>query len=208
MKMSIHQALSELKLLDSRIERAINSGRFIGTKKLVESKVSQTRTTVKDFNVSAKADLESVRALIERRSEIKSKIVASNAKTKVTIGGTKYTVAEAIERKSSISYEEDLLRTLRYQFSKCVEEVETANNRVEREVIAEVDRQNQREENWNVEQIKKYTDLQHEMRKWEIIDPLNLEQVIKELTDSIEQFNHEVDFVLSTSNATTFIDLD
>ena len=105
--MSIHQALSELKLLDSRIERAINSGRFIGTKKLVESKVSQTRTTVKDFNVSAKADLESVRALIERRSEIKSKIVASNAKTKVTIGGTKYTVAEAIERKSSISYEED-----------------------------------------------------------------------------------------------------
>ena len=194
--MSIHQALSELKLLDSRIERAINSGRFIGTKKLVESKVSQTRTTVKDFNVSAKADLESVRALIERRSEIKSKIVASNAKTKVTIGGTKYTV------------EEDLLRTLRYQFSKCIEEVETANNRVEREVIAEVDRQNQREENWNVEQIKKYTDLQHEMRKWEIIDPLNLEQAIKELTDSIEQFNHEVDFVLSTSNATTFIELD
>ena len=69
--MSIHQALSELKLLDSRIERAINSGRFIGTKKLVESKVSQTRTTVNDFNVSAKADLESVRALLERRSEIK-----------------------------------------------------------------------------------------------------------------------------------------
>jgi hypothetical protein len=46
------------------------------------------------------------------------------------------------------------------------------------------------------------------MRKWEVIDPLNLEQTIKELTDSIEQFNHEVDFVLSTSNATTFIELD
>lgn len=206
--MSIHQALSELKLLDSRIERAISAGRYIGTKKLVESKVSQTRTTVKEFNERAKADLDSVRALIERRSAIKSKIVASNAVTKVTIGGIEYTVAEAIERKSSISYEDDLLRTLRYQFGKCVEEVESFNNRVEREVIAEVDRQNQREENWNVEQIKKYTDLQHEMRKWEVIDPLNLEQTINELTESIEQFNHEVDFVLSTSNATTFIELD
>ena len=97
--MSIHQALSELKLLDNRIERAISSGRFIGTKKLVESKVSQTRTSVKEFNERAKADLDSVRALIERRSAIKSKIVASNATTKVIIGGTEYTVAEAIERK-------------------------------------------------------------------------------------------------------------
>ena len=40
-----------------------------------------------------------------------------------------------------------------------------------------------------------------------MLDPLNLEKKIKTLQNSLDEFNEEVDAVLSESNATTFIEI-
>ena len=47
--------------------------------------------------------------LISRRNKIKSAIIMSNAKTVVEVAGKQMTVAEAIDKKSSIEYEKELL---------------------------------------------------------------------------------------------------
>lgn len=43
--------------------------------------------------------------------------------------------------------------------------------------------------------------------EFEIIDPLNVKQQIEKLSNRIEEFESEVDAVLSESNATTFIEV-
>ena len=41
-----------------------------------------------------------------------------------------------------------------------------------------------------------------------MIDPNNLRAVIEEMTKENDQFNTEVDYVLSESNSNTFIEVD
>jgi hypothetical protein len=110
-QMTVTRALAELKLLDSRINRTINGATFGGI--LVGNKVSAGLTSVDDIEKRAKADFQSVKALINSRNEIKSAIVKSNSVVEVEIAGVKLTVAEAIERKTSIQYENNLLASLK-----------------------------------------------------------------------------------------------
>ena len=77
----------------------------------------------------AKADYQSIEALIKRRNAIKSAIVVSNATTKIEVAGVKMTVAEAIERKTSISYDIQLLDKLKEVYADLVGEAENVNQK-------------------------------------------------------------------------------
>ena len=101
-KMSIHRGLSELKMLDKRIERNIKEGKFVGSKKRSAENVNNTTLSKEMFIESIKGEYKSIQALINRRTEIKRLIVLSNAKTIVTVGDKEYTVAEAIENKKEL----------------------------------------------------------------------------------------------------------
>src|SRR5690554_4907003 len=100
MEMTITRGLSELKLINDRIQRKINDARFAVGNKNNNKKIDGM--TIEEFNKNAKSQYQSIQDLIERRKKIKSAIVDSNAKTVVTIAGKEMTVASAIERKESI----------------------------------------------------------------------------------------------------------
>lgn len=208
MKISIHRALGELKTLEKRIEKEINKGYYIGYKKKSVAKEYQTGTLVDEFGVKAKASKQSVDDLIARRRAIKEAIVNSNANTKVTIGGKEMTVASAIERKSSIIYDIDLLSKLQSQYSKAVSAVARQNDAVEKDISAKVDIMLGSEKAKNQELVDKFSKDYRESNSWELIDPLGLKEIIDALEEEILTFQNEVDVVLSESNATTFIEID
>lgn len=106
-KISITEALTELKLYDQKINKVLCSADFIGCKKKSSDRVNSFK--LENFEANAKASYQSVSDLIENRARLKSAIVQSNAATMVEIAGKKYTVAEAIERKNSIEYDKMLL---------------------------------------------------------------------------------------------------
>ena len=97
-KMSIHQALVELKTLDKRIESAIREGEWVVANKHSNGKIGGV--DLKDFVEDVKARHQKVTSLIARAEAIKRAVVNSNAVTNVTIAGKEYTVAEAIEMKN------------------------------------------------------------------------------------------------------------
>lgn len=80
-KMLVTQALNELKLLDDRINKAINDAVLVIAAKRSEKKVNPNLTK-EDFEIRAKAGYQSVLDLIERRKKIKAAVVTSNAVTK------------------------------------------------------------------------------------------------------------------------------
>ena len=83
--MTIHKALSELKVLDARIETAINTPVYCCAKKHSTDKVAGTDVTQIEKNIRSYYD--KAVDLINRRKAIKRAVVLSNAVTKVSVCG-------------------------------------------------------------------------------------------------------------------------
>lgn len=206
-RMSITRALNELSLLESRISRAISESNFSTYKKASSKNVLNGRKTVEEFSQEAKSSLQSVQALIERRRQIKELIVASNATTKITVGSKEYTVASAIERKTSIELDKMLLNKLVSSFASSMSNVERANDKLENEINM-LNTTYLGKENAMSESMLKMNEDYREQNKTVLIDPLNLESLISKMKNEIEEFESEIDFVLSESNATNFIEVE
>lgn len=206
MEMTITRALSELKMLDKRIQRAIQEavlgGYTIGKKPMTGFH------SVDEIEKRAKSDFQSIQDLIKRRNQIKSAIVISNATTEVEIAGKKMTVAEAIERKTSIQYEQQLLNKLKQTYTILVNKVDQVNedvkNRLDKHLETLYGKEGKVKASENEELIKPFL----EENEAKFIDPIRLKDRIDELAKEIEEFLMEVDYALSESNTITRITIE
>jgi hypothetical protein len=204
--MSIHQALAELKLLDKRINSQINSITFVNYAK--GKKPVSGYHSVKEYEDAVTSSYQSVNDLIKRRNRIKAAIVQSNANTKVKIGDIEMTVAEAIERKNTIVYEQRLLQKLEVDYTNAVRAVEAKNREVQAnlEELLKISLGTERKgKEAEAEAISKnYLD-DNEAR---LVDPIAIRQEIAKLRESIETFLTQVDYRLSESNTVTIITIE
>jgi hypothetical protein len=208
MEISITRALAELKNLDSKINRAINSGVYIAGAKKSSKKINGIFTR-EDFDKRAKADYQSATDLIKRRKLIKSKVVESNANTNVKISNVEMSRADAIERKESILYEKELLNELEKQYNSILVGVRRENERVDANLqkLLETSMGKEGKQKATEDDINAIANPFKEQNEYEVVNPLELQNLIKQLRDEIEGFETEVDYVLSTSNALTIIEI-
>jgi len=208
MEMSITRALSELKLLNSRIERKTGESVFLTANKKSAKKVNNVYTK-EEFIENAKADYQSVLDLIERRKKIKSAIVASNSNTVITIAKKEMTVAEAIERKESIVFDKKLLEAMVRQFNSVVASANQSNQIVQNKLdeLITVSFGKEAKQKVSEDDIALISKPYLEQNEVEIINPLNLQDKVKALKEEIENFESEVDFILSESNTITKIEI-
>ena len=146
--------------------------------------------------------------MIERRADIKSKIIQSNAITKIKLAGKEFTVAEAIDLKSSINYKRNFLETLDRQYRKCTNEVIKNDEIVAKNADDYINGLYSDKNSVDPNKIKNLRQDFIEENKLELVDPVGISAYIKELDEFIEEFETNVDFVLSESNATTFIEVE
>ena len=208
-KILVTKGLNELKLLDSRINRKITEGEFVATAKLsvpnVNSKISKEA-----YKANAKSDYQSIIDLIKRRNKIKSAIIRSNAMTIVDIAGKTMTVAEAIDKKSSIEYEISLLEKLTHQYKISLDEIIKENHKVDESIEQLLNTAYGKEGKEKITQAS-YEAIAEPYRKaneYGLVDSLDIEKLIKEMKDKIEGFLSEVDTALQISNSTTIIEID
>jgi hypothetical protein len=196
---SISQALAELKLLRKRIQTATSNSIFTTLKK------KRDLLDVPRFTTDAQASYQSYRDLLNRYNSIKAAIVLSNATTRVSIAGTEYTVADAVERKKTIEMEKNMLHLMQMQFDKVKNDYDShtssENARVERLIQTELGKDSKT----NVEVITQLSETFLAQNRAEIIDPLNLAKEISALNKTIEDFETKVDWILSESNGRTTI---
>ena len=207
-KILVTKALGELKILDDRILREVASANFVASAKTVESKVTPNKTKEK-FAVEAKSKLQSINDLVERRKKLKAAIVESNSKTLVNINGVEMTVANAIERKTSIEYEYDLLRTMESQLAKANKNVNVKNLEMESKIDSLVETAFGRDNKANIKP-EEYSSIAEPYRKaneYSLVDPLSIEEKIEAMKNDLEGFKSEVDSCLQISNCTTYIQI-
>ena len=114
-KMTVHKALAELKIMDDRIVSAINGGTYCVANKHSNDKIKGV--SLEEYKGAMQGCYDKAVDLIKRRNAIKRAVVLSNATTKVSVNGTEYTVAEAIEMKNhGVEFDDMLYRTLNSQY--------------------------------------------------------------------------------------------
>lgn len=201
MNISINRALSELKLLNKKI--ADKTSRLE-----VATGVQKADDSVKETFIStAKANIQSILDLIKRRNIIKSAIVQSNAATTVTVGSNSMTVAEAIERKTSIELEKGLNRRMREQYYSNKNGIEAHNQKAKATANEQVEKMLGTDtEGDKAVQAKAIFDVSYDANKAELIAPEGIEALIEKDQDAIDEFENEVDFILSESNTKTMIE--
>lgn len=207
-KMTVHKALAELKTLDDRINSEITGSIFV--KANCHNNMKIFGKSVEDFRADTTSSLQSVMALIERRNALKRAVVLSNAVTKVEIGGTEYTVAEAIEMNNhGMENWIDFRNFLRDQYSSVKRMVESENgeklaNACENYIqtmFGSKDKIN----NPDIETARK---MYMDSHSYDIVTGFNIEEIISVITKKIDDFKAEIDSVLSVSNALTVIEFD
>jgi hypothetical protein len=207
--MSVTRALALLKQTDERIQRAI-SDKFIdvsvgkGNNRRVQRGGSDTVEVVEK---NIQSSIDSVRDLMSRRAVIKAAIVASNAQTRLTIGGKYVTVAEAIEMKRSVELKRQLVSVMKTQYLQANNLVASLNVKVEASIDAIINTMMASDKSAKVDPsvLVAIGEPQRNQSEAGLIDPANLSTFIKNLEDEISEIDTELDFLLSEINAKTEI---
>lgn len=204
-KLSIHRALTELKMLNHRIEAATNEVSAVLANRKSNSKINGVE--IQEYEKQMQSSCDKVVSLIDYRNRIKSLVVESNAKTKVTVGKEEMTVAEAIERKQSIQFEKKLLEVMQQQYRSAINMVAKENDALPAKLETYLINILGNKDKQSPEEVKLHTETFMKRNEYELIDPMNVKKKIEALNSRIEEFESEVDAVLSESNATTFIEV-
>ena len=206
-KITVTEALIERKLLDSRIDKAILNANFCGAAKKSSDRIGAISKD--EFKKRCAADYQSATDLIKNSAELKSKIIASNATTMITVNGVDMTRAEGIERKNSIEYEQNLLRKMKLDYSAAIDLYNKENKKVDEKVdnlLTTLVGKDSAKKLTPEEQdavVKPYR-LQNE---YEFVDPIDLYDKIQKLEADIDGFLSNIDSQLTLSNATSFIEV-
>lgn len=207
--MTIHKGLAELKILDERIKKEIQSGSYCAANKHSNEKINGI--PIEYFRKTVQGTYDKATDLINRRKAIKKAVVLSNAKTTVKIADVEYTVAEAIEMKNhGIEFEKLLLGTMDVAYANAKLTVERQNGkeleeRADQYVTAIYGQKDGKTNSADIEKVRKDF---LEANSYEIIDPINIPEKSEELRNKIDSFMAEVDSALSVSNALTEITIE
>jgi hypothetical protein len=211
-KMSVTQALAELKLLDKRI-RSLTSEHMsemwteANLPSWIKIKTKQTPVDLEAHKKDCEADWQSFMALVNRRYSIKKAIVVSNATTVVKIGEWEGTVAEAIEHKQSIRYKKDLLEICQKIVAKGEREYKEKQDELQGRLDSLLQSELGKDVKTNPDTLQQLTVTFTENNKIEKSDPLKVNERIQQLKKEVEEFELNVDWVLSEANGRTIIEI-
>lgn len=204
--MSLTRALAEVKLLEKRVAKQSSELQPIAVK--VGGKIKQPfQVEETKFKADVQSAWDSITDLIKRRQKIKRALNKANAETEVTIGDQKMTIAEAIDMKSFIKNQENLLNYLRQEKARSNTQIERINEKVNQGLQKLLEQHFSKEGNARPKQedMQEISEPYLKNNQAALVDPINIDEKIKELQKQIDEFILNVDFSLSEINSKTEI---
>lgn len=206
MKITIHRALAEIKLINKKLTDLMGSINPIA----ITQKDRPISGYMKEdeFISKSKSDFDSYLSLSKRRGDIKLAIIKSNAVTYVEVGKRKMTVADAIIEKVYIQDKVSFISRLQKLNTRVLADMEDKNARVEEnlqrliEVTYGSDKSKIKKDDYEA-----IATPFNDKNQFILVDPLKLKDKIDAMQSEVDEFLSNVDSVLSESNATTLIDI-
>ena len=208
MKYTITRALAELTTLKDKHQKGVNNMNLIAVKQGAKIRKPNSSYNEKSFIEQANQSYQSVLDIERRILSIKNQIDASNFTTKIKIGDTEMTVQEALNMKRLIELKQNRLYYLKTMKQKAQMDFDAGNeeNRRRIEKMSQDQMSNGSSKAGDAE--KEIVESVEKIYKMDFIDPVNLSDEIEKLENEIAEFNNNIDYVLSESNSTTYIEVE
>jgi hypothetical protein len=209
-EMTITRALSELKTLQSRYVKSINGLNLVAVKQGSKLRGPNASYKENDFVNNAIEGLQSSDALYARIIAIKSAIDKSNSTTTIKIGSREMTIQEALVYKKFVDLKKAKLQTLqrlaksaRADFEMAINENQSA---IEKMISSTVGRDGT--DSQKATARKEAEDYIEKTKAVALVDPCEIDKLVKALDEEITEFETNIDYALSESNSTTKISLE
>lgn len=199
---TLTRALAEIKLYDSKIEKAIKE--LVSVSYKVNEIIPEYRMVESDFLNAYNAQMQKIRDLRENKTVLKNALMKANAETIVTIADKKYTILEALNKKSDIHLDNMLVNIVNNQLKSTIAKVNTINEKIESDIERTINAKASSSSNQSKEYIQQVRD-GYKSQIPTLVNDGAVEELIKTKTEEIENFLLEVDFALSEINAITKI---
>lgn len=206
--MTVHEALCELKVLDKRIIKKIQSSSYCTTNRHSNTRIDGK--TIAEYKEMLASDLQSIKDLIARRYAIRNALAQSNAQTVITVGGKEYTIATAIEMKrTGIGFTSKLLDYISYSYRDAKETVtrengEALNTKADNYIASMFGTKDKSIKNEEIDAARK---TYIEQNTIDLIEGYNCKEIMDALESEIDSFTKEVDSKIAVSNALTTIEI-
>jgi len=206
MKITIHRALAELKLIDAKIEKNIAELLPVGINQ--KGKKINNHIEVEDFKTTAQSKYDSINDLIKRKTVVKSAIVEANGKTMVKIADKEMSIADAINFKATVKFKKQLVDALNQKLNSAISSLNINNDKVGKNLQVILEATFGRDTaSVKMEDIDNVSKPFVENNEFHLFDPLEVAKKIEALEKEISEFEAEVDAVLSEANAITQIEI-
>lgn len=208
MKYTITRALAELTTLKDKHQKEVNKMNLIAVKQGAKIRKPNSSYNEKSFIEQANQSYQSVLDIERRILSIKNQIDASNFTTKIKIGDTEMTVQEALNMKRLIELKQNRLYNLKTMKQRAQTDFDAGNeeNRRRIEKMSQDQMSNGSSKAGDAE--KEIVESVEKIYKMDFIDPISLSDEIEKLENEIAEFNNNIDYVLSESNSTTYIEVE
>lgn len=202
--MSVHRAMREIKMLDKKISDASTEAVFVTHTTKGADSVGGVKKDKKMETM--RSEYQQLCDWMKRLCVLKTAVQQSNAVTKVIIQGVEYTVAEAIAKKNyDMEHKKTILRSMVHQFNTAQIRIENNNATLEQRANDRLKAIYGNVTSTNAADAEATKKAFIENETAVLVDPMNIDKLIKELKDEIDAFESEVDAVLSESNAVTML---
>lgn len=208
MKYTITRALAEQTMLKDKHQKEVMNLNLIAVKQGAKIRKPNSSYDEKSFIDQAKQTYQSVLDIERRILEIKNKIDMSNFTTKIKIGETEMTVQEALNMKRLIDLKKTRLMYLKNMKQKAQSDFDAGieENRRRIEKMSQDQMSGGAVKAGDAE--KEIVESVEKIYKIEFIDPVSLTEEIENLEKEITEFDNNIDYVLSESNSTTYIEVE
>ena len=213
-QMAVYSALSKRALYLKKLENYLSNKAL----EVVKPVYAMSDEDAENLSKKLMGNYDSVRATMRNFYALNAAIGQSNATTKIEIGGTTYTVSEAIARQKLIDNEISYLKSIKAQINSGADTVERSNlkdlapekinewvdirikNLYPNGIDSSSEEYTKFFESAKAEYVKFHT--------MKLVDPYNLKDKIDKLLEEAETFKAEYNEKLNVSNITTTITVD
>lgn len=205
MKISLTRLLNEIKLANKKIDKKLAEDvKFFD---VMSGGKLRTYRSEKDMKDAVDAHLKSIQDLITLRDKYKTALLEANNKTKVKIGKTKYTIAEAIAKKDTIYQEQNLLNKIARQLQDSENRVQVLENQNEDKLDDLIRASIGKDKKTDASEIEAISKVFRDNNKVSLVDASGTKSFLEKRQEEIEDFLNNIDFALSEINAKTEVEV-
>jgi hypothetical protein len=213
-KITLHEALAEIKSIKERINDYPVKGMFIdAANKASGNRCINSKMGRDEASVRIKSDYDSYMQLCQNLIKVKSALFKANTTTMIDVAGKQMTILEAIHMKSIFESRRFLYSTMKNQYLAISAKISNIADTVEKDVVDSVnlrfggDKAAKNSDNYD-ETLKTSLAAVVEMRVPTLVDPIGLAQNLSNMEIENEKMIKTIDFILSITNAKTEIEVE